>query len=137
MKWQQERGTAASIQCRFLSLKGTGRRQALLLVQQRAKSRRETQTHTHTPDGSLLVVGVLTVGGGVGVGGASGGVALLADGILVHGGVGLGGGVVGRRHAVTGLTAVVTVSVVHSAGWVLILTCVQEGRGRGRHDTLP
>lgn len=47
-------------------------------------------------------------------------VVLVPHGVLVHGSVGLGGGVVGRRHAVTGLTAVVTVPVVHSAVWILV-----------------
>lgn len=36
-------------------------------------------------------------------------------GILVHGGVGLSRGVVARRQAVAGLTAIVTVPVVHGA----------------------
>lgn len=54
----------------------------------------------------LIVVGVAVV--------------LVPHGILVHGSVGLGGGVVGRRDAVTGLTAVVAVPVVHSAVWVLV-----------------
>lgn len=44
------------------------------------------------------------------------------DGVLVHGGVGLRHGVEGRGDAVTGLTAVVTVSVVHRTVWVLIYT---------------
>lgn len=45
---------------------------------------------------------------------------LVADGILVDGGVGLGCAVVWRGDAVTGFTAIVAVSVVHSTVWVLI-----------------
>ena len=52
-------------------------------------------------------------------------------GVLVHGGVWLGGGVVRRREAVTGLTAVVAVAVVHCAVWVLV--CRKHARVfRGR-----
>lgn len=47
-------------------------------------------------------------------------VVLLPPGILVHGSVGLGGGVERRWDAVTGLTAVVAVPVVHSAVWVFV-----------------
>lgn len=47
-------------------------------------------------------------------------VVLLPHGILVHGSIGLGGGVVGRRNAITGLTAVVAVPVVGSTVWIVI-----------------
>lgn len=57
-------------------------------------------------------------------------VLLLPHGVLVHGSVGLRGGVVGRWDAVTGLTAVVAVAVVHGA--VRILVCSQEERRRDR-----
>ena len=46
----------------------------------------------------------------------------VSDGVLVHRGVGLGRRVEGRRHAVAGLTAIVAVSVVHGAVW--IISCV-------------
>lgn len=71
------------------------------------------------PHGSVVIVQIMdaiTVGVSV---------VLLSYWILVHGGVGLGGGVVGRGDAVTGLTAVVAVPVVHSAVWVII--CWQGG----------
>lgn len=45
---------------------------------------------------------------------------LVADGILVYGGIGLRCTVVGRGNAVTGFTAIVAVSVVHSAVRVFI-----------------
>lgn len=47
-------------------------------------------------------------------------VVLVPHGILMHGSVGLGGGVVGRRNAITGLTAVVAVPVVGSTVWIVI-----------------
>lgn len=49
-------------------------------------------------------------------------IVLVPHGILVHGSVGLGGGVVGRRNAITGLTAVVAVPVVGSTVWIIICT---------------
>lgn len=67
------------------------------------------------PHASVVVVqqvGVVAVGVAV---------VRMPDGVLVHGGVGLGGGVEGGRHAVTGLTAVVAVPVIHGA--VRILVC--------------
>lgn len=64
----------------------------------------------------MVVEGVTAVRGGVG----GGAVLLVSDGVLVDGGIGLGRGVVRRRDAVTGLTAIVTVSVIHSTVWVLI-----------------
>lgn len=66
----------------------------------------------------MVVEGVTAVRGGVG----GGAVLLVSDGVLVDGGVGLRRGIVGGRDAVTGLTAVVTVSVVHRTVWVLIYT---------------
>ena len=66
------------------------------------------------PHGSVVVVQVVNLV----VVGVS--VLLVPHGILVHGSVGLGGGVVGRWNAVTGLTAVVAVPVVHSTVWVLV-----------------
>lgn len=51
---------------------------------------------------------------------------LVADGILVNGGVGLGCAIEGGRDAVTGFAAVVAVSVVHSAIWILICTQTQH-----------
>ncbi len=53
---------------------------------------------------------------------APGTTVLLADGILVHRGIGLGCAVVRRGDAITGFTAIVTVSVVYSAVWVFIYT---------------
>ena len=66
------------------------------------------------PHGSVVVVQLVdfvTVGVSV---------VLVSHGILVHGRVRLGGGVVGRRDAVTGLAAVVTVPVIHGAVWIII-----------------
>lgn len=74
------------------------------------------------PHGSVVVVqlmDVLVVGVRV---------VLVPHGILVHGGVGLGGGVVGRWDAVTGLTAVVAVPVVHRAVWILVCSHKHSGR---------
>lgn len=66
------------------------------------------------PHGSLVIVHlVYLIIVGVSV-------VMMPHGILVHGSVGLGGGVVGRWDAVTGLTAVVTVPVIHCAVWVLV-----------------
>lgn len=53
-------------------------------------------------------------------------VLLVSHGVLVHGGVGLRGGVVRGRDAVTGLTAVVTVPVIHSAVWILICSQMKQ-----------
>lgn len=55
-------------------------------------------------------------------------VVLVPHGILVHGSIGLGGGVVGRRDAVTGLAAVVTVPVIHGAVWIIV--CDRTKRGQ-------
>lgn len=57
---------------------------------------------------------------------ASGAAVLVADGILVDGGVGLRCTVEGRRDAVTGFAAIVTVPVIHSTVWILIYTEQQE-----------
>lgn len=75
------------------------------------------------PHGSVVVVQLMDVI----IVGVS--VVLVPHGILVHGSVGLGGGVVGRWDAVTGLTAVVTVPVVHGA--VRVLVCSHK-HSRGR-----
>lgn len=77
------------------------------------------------PHGSVIVVqlvGVISEGVSV---------LLMPHGILVHGSVGLGGGVVRRRDAVTGLTAVVAVPVIHSTVWVLV--CSRERSKRWDH----
>lgn len=77
------------------------------------------------PHGSVVIVQLMDVV----VVGVS--VVLVSHGILVHGGVGLRGGVVGRRDAVTGLTAVVAVPVVHSAVRVLVcFTRTQQEMGQ-------
>lgn len=83
------------------------------------------------PHGSVVVVQLMDVV----VVGVS--VLLVPHGILVHGSVGLGGGVVGRRDAVTGLTAVVAVPVIHGAVWVLVCSHKHSGRrdkARGRDE---
>ena len=49
-------------------------------------------------------------------------------GVLVQGRVWLGGGVVPRGQAAAGLTAIVTVTVIHSA--VLIVQSCREQQGR-------
>lgn len=72
------------------------------------------------PHGSLVVV-VQLLDGAV-VGGVRGVALVSLDGVLVHGGVGLRCGVEGWRNAVTSLTAVVTVSIVHRTVWVFIYT---------------
>lgn len=53
---------------------------------------------------------------------APGAAVLMADGILVDRSIGLGCAVVGRGDAVTGFTAIVAVSVIHSTVWVFIYT---------------
>lgn len=79
-------------------------------------------TVQHTPDSPLVrVLEVLAVARAR-VREASGAAVLLADGILVDGGVGLRCAVVGGGDAVTGLTAIVAVPVIHSAVWVFICT---------------
>lgn len=55
-------------------------------------------------------------------------VVLVPHGVLVHGCIGLGGGVVGRRDAVTGLTTVVTVPVIHGTVWILVCSHKDSGR---------
>lgn len=59
-------------------------------------------------------------------------VVLVPHGILVHGSVGLGGGVVGRRNAITGLTAVVAVPVISSAVWIIICANTAAQRQEAR-----
>lgn len=54
--------------------------------------------------------------------------------VLVHGGVGLSRGVVARRQAVTRLTAVVTVPVVHGA--VLVIQSCKGTKKSGRRVNL-
>lgn len=71
------------------------------------------------PDGTLVRVVHLIALHGVGVG-VTGALLLVPHGVLVDGGVGLGGGVVRRRDAVAGLTAVIAVPVVHHAVGVII-----------------
>lgn len=66
------------------------------------------------PHSSVIIVQLIDV---VSVGVS---VVLVPHGILVHGSIGLGGGVVRRWDAVTGLTAVVAVPVIHCAVWVLV-----------------
>lgn len=74
------------------------------------------------PHGSVVVVQLMDfVVVGVSV-------VLVPHGVLVHGSVGLGGGVVGRRDAVTGLTAVVAVPVIHGAVWILVCSHKDSGR---------
>lgn len=82
------------------------------------------QTRLHqsrnTPDSPLMVVVEVMAVARARVREASGVAVLVADRILVDRGVGLGCAVVGRGDAVTGFTAVVAVSVVHSTIWVFI-----------------
>lgn len=75
--------------------------------------------NNHTPDSPLpRILGVLAVASlWIEVSGAA---VLVADGILVDRSVGLRCAVVGRRDAIAGFTAIVTVPVVHSAVWVLV-----------------
>lgn len=74
------------------------------------------------PDSPLLwVVKVLAVAWAR-VREASGAAVLVGDGILVDWGIGLRRAVVGRRDAVTGFTAIVTVPVIHGTVWILIYT---------------
>lgn len=80
----------------------------------------------YTPDVSLMVVVQVLVVTSAWIREASGAAVLLADGILVNRGVGLRCAVVGRRNAVTGFAAIVTVSIIHSTIWVLIYTEAQE-----------
>lgn len=80
----------------------------------------------YTPDISLMVVVLVLVVTSAWIREASGAAVLLADGILVDRGVGLRCAVVGRWNAVTGFTAIVTVSIIHSTIWVLIYTEAQE-----------
>lgn len=61
-------------------------------------------------------------------------VVLLSYGILMHGSVGLGGGVERRRDAVTGLTAVVAVPVVHSTVRVLVCSHKHNVGGTRREE---
>lgn len=68
----------------------------------------------HLPNGSLVIVVVVIY---VVVARA---VVHVSDGVLVHGRVGLGGGVERRRHAVAGFAAVVAVSIIHGAVWIII-----------------
>lgn len=66
------------------------------------------------PHGSVIVVQLMDViAEGVPV-------VLMPHWVLVHGSIGLGGGVEGRRDAVTGLAAVVTVPVINGTVWVLV-----------------
>lgn len=66
------------------------------------------------PHGSVIVIQLMDViAEGVPV-------VLMPHWVLVHGSIGLGGGVEGRRDAVTGLTAVVTVPVINGTVWVLV-----------------
>lgn len=80
----------------------------------------------------MLVVEVVAVAGAW-VRVASGAAVLVADGILVDRGIGLGCAVVRRGDAVTGLTAVVAVPVIHSTVWVFICT---EAHGKRKHASV-
>lgn len=71
----------------------------------------QLQVLPHAPAVVVQQVGVVAVGVAV---------LRMPDGVLVHGGVGLGGGVEGGWDAVTGLTAVVAVPVIHSTVRILI-----------------
>lgn len=62
---------------------------------------------------------------------ASGTAVLVADWILVNRGIGLGCAVVGRGDAITGLTAIVAVPVVHSTVWIFIY---RETHGKGEKN---
>ncbi len=66
-----------------------------------------------------IAVQVTVVGARVGCAGTA---VLVAHGILVDRGVGLRCAVVRRWDAVTGLTAVITVSVIHRAVWIIVYT---------------
>lgn len=70
--------------------------------------------HGHLPNGSLVIVVVVIY---VIVERA---LLHVSDGVLVHGRVGLGGGVEWRWDAVAGFAAVVTVSIIDSAVWIII-----------------